>query len=107
MSTRLPASIYYSGLGMIGAVALSRQLQHAGPIVCYHNVISDREPTHGERSIHMPCDQFERQMRWLAGHYDVLPLEEIVERLRAGRSLRRTAAVTFDDAYAGVFRNAV
>ena len=30
--------------------------------------------------VHMRCDTFERQMRWLAAHYTVLSLTEFVDR---------------------------
>jgi peptidoglycan/xylan/chitin deacetylase (PgdA/CDA1 family) len=45
-------------------------------------------------------------MRWLAAHYTVVPLRELIARMRAGKSLRRTAAVSFDDGYRGVFDHA-
>jgi peptidoglycan/xylan/chitin deacetylase (PgdA/CDA1 family) len=61
----------------------------------------------GDLSLHLPADRFEWQMQWLTSHYDVISLDELVERFRAGRPLRGTAAVTFDDAYQGVFDFAV
>jgi peptidoglycan/xylan/chitin deacetylase (PgdA/CDA1 family) len=54
----------------------------------------------------MPLPAFERQMRWLAQNYDVVPLADHVERALRGGSLRGVAAVTFDDAYRGVFDDA-
>ena len=39
-------------------------------------------------------------MRYLASHFRVLSLAEIIERIRAGRGIEpRTIAVTFDDGY--------
>jgi peptidoglycan/xylan/chitin deacetylase (PgdA/CDA1 family) len=46
-------------------------------------------------------------MRWLADHYEVVSLREFIEKLARGASLRSTAALTFDDGYAGVFEHAV
>src|SRR2546422_10867388 len=42
----------------------------------------------------------------ISAHYDVLSLSEFLDRLFAGKPMRRTASVTFDDAYAGVFKYA-
>jgi peptidoglycan/xylan/chitin deacetylase (PgdA/CDA1 family) len=45
-------------------------------------------------------------MGWLATRYAIIPLRELVTRLRSGRTLRGTAAISFDDAYRGVFEHA-
>jgi peptidoglycan/xylan/chitin deacetylase (PgdA/CDA1 family) len=100
------ASLYYSALRTFGVPAARRRRQRAGLILCYHNVVA-REPEQGETSLHLPRDRFERQMRWLAAHYEVVPLTEVVRRLTRGTSLSQTAAITFDDGYAGVFEHAV
>jgi peptidoglycan/xylan/chitin deacetylase (PgdA/CDA1 family) len=98
---------YYGALWAVGLTSLARALQKSGPVLCYHNVVALHDQPGGDRSLHLPADRFEWQMRWLTKHYDVIPLEELVQRLRAGRPLRRAAAVTFDDAYQGVFDHAV
>jgi peptidoglycan/xylan/chitin deacetylase (PgdA/CDA1 family) len=102
---RLGSAIYYGGLRALGVAAVSRRLRDAGLILCYHNVV----PTDGDRvgnpSLHVPRDHFERQMRWLATHYDVVPLRVLIDLVRARSSLRSVAAVTFDDGYAGVFEH--
>jgi peptidoglycan/xylan/chitin deacetylase (PgdA/CDA1 family) len=46
-------------------------------------------------------------MEWLRGHYDCVTLSTFVARMARGESLRRTAAVTFDDAYQGVVAHAL
>ena len=100
-------SLCYTALQLSGLTALVRQLRSGGVILCYHNVIAQRDagPT-GYLGLHMPLRRFERHMRWLAAHYELLPLEEFVDRLSRGGSLRGVAAVTFDDGYDGVFAHA-
>lgn len=47
----------------------------------------------------LAVEKFERQMAWLARRYQVLPLEEALERLDAGTLPARAACLTFDDGY--------
>jgi peptidoglycan/xylan/chitin deacetylase (PgdA/CDA1 family) len=104
---RLGAPVYYGSLRAFGITAVHRRLQNAGLILCYHNVVAANHREGGGAGLHLSCDRFERQMRWLAERYAVVPLREIVERLVSGASLRNLAAITFDDGYAGVFEVAV
>ncbi|HRZ02658.1 MAG TPA: polysaccharide deacetylase family protein, partial [Burkholderiaceae bacterium] len=46
-----------------------------------------------------PAAVFEERMRWLRGAFNVLPLDQAVQRLRAGTLPARAAAITFDDGY--------
>lgn len=98
--------LYYSALEAIRLPALVRRVRNAGLILCYHNVVADVEPNGDDAGLHMPLARFERQMRWLAARYTLVSLHEFVARLRARSPLGRVAAVTFDDAYAGVFTHA-
>jgi peptidoglycan/xylan/chitin deacetylase (PgdA/CDA1 family) len=101
------ASLYYNALKAAGVTTLARRLSNEGVILCYHNVVRERVPSPwDEGGVHMPFVAFERQMRWLAHNYEVVPLAEQVDRVLRGASLRGVAAVTFDDAYRGVFDHA-
>jgi len=104
---RMKAPVYYGALRSLGVPAMSRRIRDAGVILCYHNVVADEGPAHGEPGLHLSRQRFARQMRWLAHHYTVVSLREFVDRLLAGGPLRWVAAVTFDDGYAGVFEHAV
>ena len=98
------ASLGYRALRACGLLALARLLRSDGVILCYHNVVAaaDSGPGNG-LGLHMSRTDFERQVRWLVRHYQVVPLEEFVARRARGAALRGVAALTFDDGYAGVF----
>jgi len=101
---RVGATLYYDGLRTFRVPAVRRRWQQAGVIVCYHNVVSDRADE-GAPGLHIRFSRFARQIRWLTDHYDVVTLSEFV-RERSGRWSPPLAAITFDDAYAGVFEYA-
>ena len=65
-------------------------------ILMYHRVLPRPDPLTGE----VDAALFDVQMRALREYFNVLPLEEAVERLAAGRLPARAAAITFDDGYA-------
>ena len=85
--------------------ALRRRRQQGAIVLCYHNVVQHRG-TGGDPGLHLSSADFTRQMRWISGHYDVVSLRELADRLIGGRAVSGTAAVTFDDAYRGVFDHA-
>lgn len=106
-ATRLAAAVYYGGLRGLGLTALQRRFRDAGLVLCYHNVVAHADAGVGDAGLHLRRERFERQMRWLRDHYEVVSLRELVDRMTAGRSLQSTAAVTFDDGYTGVFEHAL
>lgn len=64
-------------------------------ILMYHS-ISGRT----DYFAHVTPAEFERQMAYLAEkHIDVIPLAELVRRLKTGESLNGSVAITFDDGY--------
>jgi peptidoglycan/xylan/chitin deacetylase (PgdA/CDA1 family) len=102
----LAAPLYYGGLRALRIPAATRRLQSGGVILCYHNVVPIEHRGLGGAGIHMPVDTFERQMRWLRGHYQIVTLREFVDRLQRGASVRRMMVIAFDDGYHGVFEHA-
>jgi peptidoglycan/xylan/chitin deacetylase (PgdA/CDA1 family) len=64
-------------------------------ILAYHMISDAPNGFFPEESMH----NFAEQVEYLKNNYDVISLEEIVERISAGRSIRRCAAITFDDGF--------
>jgi peptidoglycan/xylan/chitin deacetylase (PgdA/CDA1 family) len=68
-------------------------------ILMYHAVGA---PGEAATRFVVPLERFERQLEWLGKvGYRVVCLEELVLALGRGRIPSRTAAITFDDGYAG------
>lgn len=66
-------------------------------ILIYHRVLATPDPM---RPGEIDLARFERQMAFIARHFEVLPLIDAAAALRANRLRRRTCCVTFDDGYA-------
>lgn len=71
-------------------------------ILTYHRVNDDRDPFFPATSV----ETFSRQMEYLASHYQVYSLEEIVQRLKARDVPEKALVVTFDDGYRDNYTNA-
>jgi peptidoglycan/xylan/chitin deacetylase (PgdA/CDA1 family) len=70
-------------------------------ILRYHAICAADGHGYADPSICISPTAFEDHARYLAAHYVVLPLPEIVERLGSRRPLpRNCVAITFDDGYA-------
>lgn len=97
---RLVRDAAESALGLLGGTARFVHA-HRGriAILAYHNVVADRYPERGDRSLHLRLTDFLRQLDFLVRHYDVVPLTGI----EAPGGDRPRAAITFDDGYRGVF----
>ncbi len=102
------SSLFYAGLDVLRIPRAARLLRRGGTILCYHNVVPDGAA--GESAtptLHMPLGRFEAQVRWLARHYEIVRLGELMERVARGEQLLNVAALTFDDGYVGSFQHAV
>ncbi|MBI2381169.1 MAG: polysaccharide deacetylase family protein [Gammaproteobacteria bacterium] len=74
------------------AAGLNRRL----PILIYHQVLAETDPLRPD----VPdAKAFAAQLDLLASVYRIIPLEEGVERLRAGTLPARALAISFDDGY--------
>jgi peptidoglycan/xylan/chitin deacetylase (PgdA/CDA1 family) len=66
-----------------------------GTIVLFHRVSGSPDSAYPP----LAPAEFERHCGFLREHFTVIPLGELVARHRAGKSLARLAAITFDDGY--------
>jgi peptidoglycan/xylan/chitin deacetylase (PgdA/CDA1 family) len=99
----LGAPLAKTGLLRTGAYSLLRRLAPSRQIgiLRYHAICGEPGHAYASPGICISPDAFEAHVRYLAASYAVLPLPEIVERLRQGRPLpANTLAITFDDGYA-------
>lgn len=96
--------VLYAGLRAGGITAAARSMRDGALILAYHNVVPPHFSSAGDPGVHLPFTRFRRQIEWVARHYQVVPLTELLERIASGRRLTRSAAITFDDGYAGVLK---
>ncbi len=91
---------YYSGVFRTWLRARRSGCFH---ILMYHHVTDREEPylPHVTRKV------FSRQMRLVRSHYRVLEIDRLVEMVKTGAPIpERALALTFDDEYEDVYRNA-
>jgi peptidoglycan/xylan/chitin deacetylase (PgdA/CDA1 family) len=98
-SWALKRALFHSGL--LGLARLARQ-RVRGLVLRYHAVTEgSAEVPYATPEICLPVDVFRLQMAFVRRAYRVVPLDELVLALAAGRPLPpRALAVTFDDGYA-------
>jgi peptidoglycan/xylan/chitin deacetylase (PgdA/CDA1 family) len=89
-------------LRMGGYSALRRCLpSRQVAILRYHAICGEEGYRYADPAICISPHAFEQHAVYLAANYTVLPLPEVVDRLRAGRPLpQNCVAITFDDGYA-------
>lgn len=75
-------------------------------VVMYHGVTAS--PLPAENWCQLDASAFARQVEYLARHYTLLPLSEVIDRLAQDRPLPRSPAVlTFDDGFRNVLTTAL
>lgn len=66
-------------------------------VLIFHRVLSEPDALFPDE---MHARQFDELCGWLAAWFNVLPLDQAVQRLQAGTLPKRAACITFDDGYA-------
>ena len=92
----LATVVYRSGL-LRPVASLAARARHtvSVPVLTFHRVNDDGDPFFAA----MGTGVFAARIEHIARHYTVLPIEELVERLREGRAPANGLALTFDDGY--------
>jgi peptidoglycan/xylan/chitin deacetylase (PgdA/CDA1 family) len=99
----IATGLYRAGLtGALSATSGYLRRAAAFSVFTYHRVNDHGDPFFEA----LPTEVFDRQMRLIARHYVALPVEELVDRLRAGAVPRNAVAITFDDGYRDVLTHA-
>ncbi|PYO83031.1 MAG: hypothetical protein DMD65_06865, partial [Gemmatimonadetes bacterium] len=91
----LESGLVHGGLAKLGRL---RRREHT-LVLTYHNIVPERSPPFGDRSLHLPRPLFVRQLEQLLRTHAVVPLEDVLAPARP--SHRPRIAITFDDAYRG------
>src|SRR5262245_53693435 len=70
-------------------------------VLTYHRVAEPEEfPWLDPRLISSTPEAFDWQMRFLAGHHNVVSVEQVLNAAHGGKKLpKRAVLITFDDAY--------
>ena len=92
--------IFYQLLSMLGIYRIGRFVhRRQALILTYHGIVRNGRNLYTNRNC-VEMAMFDRQMAYMARHYKVVSLSELVERLNAGKQLPPyTAAITFDDGF--------
>ncbi len=90
----------YLALRGLGLYAFSKwRHRKQAVILCYHGVMHGGDDNYSNRNA-VSAEMFERQMAYVARHYHVMALPELVRRLAAKEALPKYAlALTFDDGF--------
>jgi peptidoglycan/xylan/chitin deacetylase (PgdA/CDA1 family) len=80
---------------------VKRQRSPKFEILRYHRVNDENDPIFGA----VPVKMFQKQMEVLANYFNVLPLEELVERALHRDIPPAAVAITFDDGYRDNYEN--
>jgi peptidoglycan/xylan/chitin deacetylase (PgdA/CDA1 family) len=104
MITLMLKQIFYLALAVLGIYRLWRFLhRREALILTYHGVLQNGRDVYTNRNC-VDAEMFDRQMAYLARHYHVLPLPDLVRHLRDGKKLPLySAAITFDDGFLNNF----
>jgi peptidoglycan/xylan/chitin deacetylase (PgdA/CDA1 family) len=76
-------------------------------VLLYHGVGAGAlDPVLNFDGLHVRVEHFERQMRYLAAHYSVITLDQLLDGTLDVGARKPLAAITFDDGYRNLYRHA-
>ena len=97
--------VYYSGFLKLWSLLCARS---TAVILTYHRIVRENggELVRSLSGVEVSLDSFRKQVEYLREKCSVMPLEEVVERVKRGESLRNVAVITFDDGWKDNYTNA-
>lgn len=93
---------YQVSIAPNGQISWQKRSEAAARIFYYHRVNDDGDPFFPSIS----TAQFESQMQYLARHYKIVSMSQLMDHLREGGSSGAVVGITFDDGYADNYHNA-
>lgn len=99
LSTLIKSALHFTGVFGILRTAVQRK---RALVLRYHSVaaLEDRADRYLDHGLTITPDAFERQLAFLTRHYTIVPLQDIVDRLRRGLApYNKAIAITFDDGF--------
>jgi glycosyltransferase involved in cell wall biosynthesis/peptidoglycan/xylan/chitin deacetylase (PgdA/CDA1 family) len=101
----LSSLLYWTGIGPLSAALWRRSARDSWTVLAYHRIGS---PSPDGGPDHVSAERFRAHLIYLKQRYDIVPVGEALERLRAGGAgARPLLSVTFDDGYADNVANAL
>lgn len=91
-----------SACSICGITKFFRRKQTGACILMYHGFIEGKpEGLENHSRLHLDIEGFRHTAKMLAKHYNVIPLQELVYKMKTGQPVPpNTVALTFDDGYA-------
>lgn len=94
--------IYFSGIYFL--LSLFVRKKKAVIILAYHKIEHKGQNNVFSSTLGVDDNQFEQQMQYCAGHYQLISLSEACTWLQSGRELKKDGlVVTCDDGYANIY----
>lgn len=105
--TGVASTLYWSGAN--GLLARGTGAGRMPLVIGYHRVVDDfrTAASYSIPPMLTSVRTFERQLDWVGRRYDFVTLDDLAQWAEGRRRFRRpVAAITFDDGYADLYRNA-
>ena len=88
----------------VAKLARARRAPASTLVLAFHDIVPAGHDVSGDASLHLPQEDFARQLDALRAWYEIVPLEALLNEPIANHP---RVAITFDDAYAGALEAGV